>query len=94
MIDRAGKFVKFKLKPGNPAEVSELPTLLSEDADVETRELLADKAYDSDAVRLLLAAIEIIATIPPRSDRHNSAHYDAQSYKDPHMVENAFVGAK
>lgn len=94
MTDRAGKFVKFKLKPGNAAEVSELPTLLSDAADAETRELLADKAYDSDAVRLLLASMEIIATIPPKSNRRQPIYYDKQSYKARHMVENAFVDTK
>ena len=63
---RAGRFVKFKLKPGNAAEVSESPTLLS---DAETSELLADKAHDSDAVPLLLASMGIIAAIRPVTAR-------------------------
>ena len=94
LTDRAGKFVKFKLKPGNAAEVSELPTLLSDAALTETRELLADKAYDSDAVRRLLASKGIIATIPPRSNRRLKPFYDQKSYKARHLVENGFVDVK
>lgn len=71
-----------------------MPTLLDDAAHAETSELLADKAYDSDAVRLLLASKEIIATIPPKSNRREKPYYDAQSYKARHLVENAFVDAK
>lgn len=38
--------------------------------------------------------MEIIATIPPKSNRRNPPWYDAQSYKARHLVENAFVDAK
>lgn len=55
---------------------------------------MADKAYDSDAVRKLLASMGIIATIPPRSNRKCPAWYDAQSYKARHLVENGFVDVK
>ena len=94
LTDRAGRFVKFKLKPGNAAEVSELPTLLDDAADAETSELLADKAYDSNAVRLLLASLGIIPTIPPRSNRREPVYYDVWSYKARHLVENAFADVK
>lgn len=86
--------MKFKLKPGNAAEVLELAALLDDAAPSETSELLADKAYDSDAVRRLLASRGIIATIPPRSNRREPAYYDTQSYKARHLVENAFADAK
>ena len=94
LTDRAGRFVKFKLKPGNAAEVSELPTLLDDAATAETSELLADKAYDSAAVRLLLASLGIIPTIPSRSNRREPVYYDVWSYKARHLVENAFADVK
>lgn len=67
---------------------------LLDDARPETSELLADKAYDSDAVRLLLASRGIIATIPGRSNRREPIYYDSVSYKARHLVENAFADAK
>lgn len=56
--------------------------------------MLADKAYDSDAVRQELASREIIATIPSKSNRVAPIYYDTVSYKARHLVENAFVDAK
>ncbi len=55
---------------------------------------MADKAYDSDAVRLLLASMGITATVPPESNRRHPAGYGAQSCKARHLVENAFGDAK
>ena len=70
-----------------------MPTLL-DDAATETSELVADKAYDSAAVRLLLASRGIIATIPPKSNRRQPIYHDAVSYQARHLVENAFADAK
>ena len=94
LTDRAGRFVKFKLRPGNAAEVSELAALLDAAPLSDTGELLGDKAYDSDAIRTLLASLEIIATIPPKSNRREPAYYDKTSYKARHLVENAFADIK
>lgn len=70
-----------------------MPSLL-DDAHAETSELLADKAYDSDAVRLLLVSLGIIPTIPSRSNRREPVGYDVWSYKARHLVENAFADVK
>jgi len=94
LTDRAGRFVRFRLKPGNAAEVTELGPLLDGVPMGETSELLGDKAYDSDAVRAFLASVGIIATIPPRSNRRDPAPYDAASYRARHLVENAFADVK
>ena len=72
----------------------ELPTLLSDAAPLEISELLADKAYDSDAVRELLASLGIIATIQPKRNRREMPFYDRESYKARHAAENGFVDAK
>ena len=71
-----------------------MAALLDDATNARTSELLADKAYDSDAVRLSLASRNIIATIPSRSNRRASLYYDATSYKARHLVENAFADAK
>ena len=94
LTDRAGRFVKFKLKPGNAAEVTELGPLLDDAPIDETSELLGDKAFDSDAVRAFLASLDIIATIPGRSNRREPVEYDAWSYQARHLVENAFADVK
>ena len=86
--------VQFRLRPGNVAEAKELPALLAGVPLKETRELLGDKAYDSNAVRDLLASRDIIATIPSRANRKEPIWFDAESYQGRHLVENAFSDLK
>lgn len=94
MTDRAGRFVRFKLKPGNAAESTELEPLLSDVPLTKTKELLGDKAYDTNAIREFLASAEIIATIPSKSNRKLDIPYNKESYKARHLVENTFLDAK
>ena len=91
LVDRAGRMVRFSLKPGNAAENLELPDLLS---GVEAGELIADKAYHSNAIQAMLAERGIVATIPPKKHRVNPPSYDVGSYKTRHRVENLFVDLK
>ena len=91
LVDKSGRLVKFTLRPGNAAESLELATLLD---GVQTGELIADKAYDTDAIRLTLATEEIIATIPPKSNRLVQYWFDPESYRTRHLVENFFADLK
>ena len=94
MTDKRGRVIRFTLQPGHVAESTEFASLLSDVPLTETRELLADKAYDSRAVRELLASKDIIATVPTRSHRVEAMPYDRQSYKGRHLIANAFRDAK
>ena len=49
-----------------------------------------DKAYDSHAIRQFLAALGIEAVIPPRANRSEPIHYDAEKYKLREKVERWF----
>ena len=73
------------------AEAPELPTLLD---GVLTSELIADKAFESDPIRLLLASQGIVTTIPPRSNRRVQCWYGPNSYQTRHLVENYFCDIK
>ncbi len=91
LVDRTGRLVRFTIKPGNAAENKELSTLLN---GVQTDELIADKAYDTNPIRLSLTTDGIIATIPPKSNRKVQYEYDKESYKTRHRVENYFARLK
>lgn len=88
LVDRTGSLVRFTVKLGNAAENIELPSLLN---GVQTDELIADKAYDTDPIRLSLTIGGTIATIPPKSNRKIQYEYDKESYKTRHLVENYFA---
>lgn len=52
--------------------------------------LLADKGYDSDAIRDALAELEIEAVIPPKSSRNDPDPYDREAYKQRNLIERMF----
>ena len=91
LVDRSGRLARFAIRPGNAAENLILGTLLE---GVRTEELIADKAYDSDAIRLGLASRGIVATIPPRRNRREPRPYNRRSYRRRHLVENLFCDLK
>ena len=91
VVDKAGRLVWFTIRPGNAAETPELTTLLD---GVLTGELIADKACDSDLIRLALAAGGIVATIPSRVNRRVQYWFDPIRYRTRHLVENYFCDLK
>jgi transposase len=52
--------------------------------------LLADRGYDSEAIRDALAELEIEAVIPPRKTRTDPDPYDRQAYKQRNLIERFF----
>jgi transposase len=52
--------------------------------------LLADKGYDSDAIRSDLAHQQIAAVIPGRSNRRVKIEHDRALYKQRHRIERMF----
>lgn len=87
--------MRFTLHPGNAAESPTLPELMD---GIETRELIADKAYDTNIIRYALAEQGIKVTIPPRRSVGGRPRfqfpYDKESYRTRHLVENLFADLK
>lgn len=54
------------------------------------RQVLADKAYDSQALRDALEANDCVATIPTRKGKKHRPYYDKDMYKERHAVECTF----
>lgn len=53
--------------------------------------VIADRAYDSDALRTGIAAMGAEAVIPPHPCRSRPIAYDRHLYKERHVVE-CFIG--
>ena len=62
--------------------------------DVSTGEVIADRAYDSAAIRKSLGDKNITTTIPPKSNRRVQYEYDRESYKTRYRVEKFFAELK
>jgi len=58
--------------------------------DGEIAALLADKAYDSDAIRDELERRDIEAVIPPKINRRQPRPYDRDKYKERNRIERMF----
>ena len=56
--------------------------------------LMADKAYDTNALLEMLAARKIQPVIPPKRNRKVQRAYDKELYKLRHLIENAFLKLK
>ena len=56
--------------------------------------LIADKAYDTDAIVDYAQANAMTAVIPPKKNRKVQREYDPYLYKLRHIVENAILRLK
>lgn len=56
--------------------------------------LLADKAYDTDAILEQCARQGIVPVIPPKKNRKEQRAYDEDIYKLRHLIENTFLYLK
>jgi transposase len=52
--------------------------------------VIADKAYDSDAIREQIREMKANAVIPTKAPRKEVIKYDKHTYKERHLVENFF----
>ena len=76
------------LTPGQAADIKMLPVMLR--ALPAPRHLLADKAYDSDALRAWLIDRGTYPVIPNKDDRKYLHPFDAKRYKRRNAIERMF----
>ena len=85
------KPIDFVLTAGQVSDIKIAPLLV---AGNKMKKLLADKAYDSDSFRALLASQRITTCIPAKSNRKSPAPHDAKLYGKRHIIENMFARLK
>ena len=56
--------------------------------------LIADRGYDSNALRALIAQLGAEAVIPPSSDRVRQIPYDRLAYRSRNLVERLWCRLK
>ena len=85
VCDALGNPLRFKLTAGN---VSDTPELIGLIEGLPGQELLADKAYDSDAIVQEAADRGMELVIPPKANRKKKRPFDALKYRARHLVES------
>jgi transposase len=82
-----------KLSPGNVHDIDTAFEFLDE-LPATSKNLLADKGYDSDLFRKSLRSLNREPVIPGRKNRKKEVPYDREKYSGRHVVENAFCSLK
>ena len=86
-VDGQGRPLKLLLTPGQRGDAPLAPALLD---GLSPRRVLADKAYDSNAIRTLVADMGAEAVIPCNPTRKQPIYYDFEAYKLRNLVERCF----
>lgn len=92
MTDVIGRPFRLLLTPGNIHDVTAAPELLAQLHGA--RYVLADKAYDCDAVRAMIRRQGGRPVIPGKVNRKRKIPLDKSRYRSRHLIENAFCRLK
>nr|WP_244404019.1 IS5 family transposase [Pelagibacterium halotolerans] len=86
-VDALGRPLRLILTPGQRGDAPIAPALLD---GLKPLRVLADKAYDSDAIRALIKDMGAEPVIPCNPTRKRPILYDFQAYKVRNTVERCF----
>ena len=89
--DALGLPVKIIITDANVADCSQAEALID---GLPSACLMADKAYDTNALLELLAHRKTEAVIPPKRNRKVQRAFDKYLYKLRHIIENTFLKFK
>jgi IS5 family transposase len=80
------------LTPGNTADCTVAPDCVSLIAGI--KQLLGDKAYDSNSFRTSLRQEGIRPVIPGRANRKKRIRHDKEAYKGRNVIERCYYRLK
>lgn len=87
LADTLGRPLRFIVTPGQTGDVTQAPALLQGQVGDA---VLADKAYDSKALRTIIADMGAEAVIPSNRCRKVAIPHDAVTYKLRNRIERCF----
>lgn len=87
LADTLGRPLRFIITAGQVGDITTAPALLD---GLAADAVLADKAYDSNALRALIADIGAAAVIPSNRCRKLAIPHDTAIYKHRNRIERCF----
>lgn len=87
LADALGRPLRFILTAGQVHDVITAPALLE---GIEGGAVIADRAYDSLALRELIAAANMAAVIPSTRSRKIPIPHDREAYRHRNRIERCF----
>jgi transposase len=91
LVEGLGNLARFVLTEGQAHDITQAAHLLQ---GIDAQVVVADKAFDADALRHTIAQRGATAVIPPRSNRKVPASYDKHHYKHRNLIERHFCRIK
>jgi transposase len=91
LFDALGNLVRFMLLPGQRHDRTGVDPLLE---GIAIDGLIADQAFDNNAICKSLAEQGALALIPSKADRKTAIPHDLEMYKWLHLIENDFAKIK
>lgn len=91
-VNAAGRLLALELVCGNEHDSKSFVSVLPRD--LTGKDVLADKAYDTNKIRKAIAERGGRAVIPPKKNRKAPAQYDKELGRARHLVENFFCRIK
>lgn len=88
LTDAEGRPVDFRLTAGQAADCKQAEALTESLGEGDI--LLADRAYDTDAIRAKAAERKAWANIPPKRNRKNPVTFSRWVYRQRNLVERFF----
>jgi transposase len=87
LTDALGQPLRFLLTPGQTNDIVAAPALLD---GMTGGGVIADKAYDTNDFRQLIADAKMVAVIPSKSNRKVQIPHDEVLYKTRNRIERCF----
>jgi transposase len=92
LTDAAGRPLVLLLSPGNTNDIALAPSLIAAAGPI--KRLIADKAYDANSLRQLLADQGAKAVIPSTASRNEPIRYNKTIYRQRNVIERMFARLK
>jgi transposase len=89
--DALGNPVRWQLTEGQVHDITQAPALI---AGLQVQQVIADRAYDSNAFLALIHAAGSEPVIPPVKTRLEPHFYDRYAYRERHLIECLFSRLK
>ena len=87
MVDERGRLRRLIVTAGQRGDAPQAEALLE---GMKAKYVIADAAYDSDAIRALIHKMKAKACIKPNPTRKRKKRYDKTHYKHRNVIERFF----
>jgi len=85
--DALGNPLRWHLTGGHVHDITQAPALME---GFQAAQVIADRAFDSNAFLALIKATGAEAVIPPLTMRRQRHSYDHHAYRERHLIECLF----